>query len=207
MAITFARQAFEERRRVPRVEFQGRVELEIPNRPAHVEASSVNLTEGGICVRVQEVLEVRLPVRLRLFAQPRSRPLECPGRIAWVVQRLDLRDAPPFLYDVGVEFINPSARLRQFASRLGVSVKSSPASGAWKRATPHNLQPITIKGRDYEPRLVQEPSSDNAPWHLIVMVEGVPCFSHRYPSAREAIESWKQFKRQTIRSSIREVSA
>ena len=192
----------QDRRRIARIEFQGRVELDAAHLPTRLEASSLNLSEGGICVRLRESLEIRLPVTLRLFAQPRSRPVECSGRVAWVVQRLDLRDAPPFLYDVGVEFVKPSTRLRQFASRLGVTLKPSPTIGiatrsneAGKRSMPSTLQPATINGRCYEPRVVQEPSLGNQ-WHLIVVVEGVPCFSHRYASAREAIESWKHFKRQ-----------
>lgn len=195
-------ETLQERRKIPRVEFQGRVELEAPPRPTHLAASSLNLSEGGICVRLQESLEVRSSVTLRLFAQPRSRPFECAGRVAWVVQRLDLRSAPPFLYDVGVELLNPSSRLRQFASRVGFTLRPSPAVRVIaqsrqlsKRVSRNVLQPATINGRCYEPRVVQEPSA-SMPWHLIVVVEGAPCFSRRCPSEREAIASWKQFRRQ-----------
>jgi hypothetical protein len=35
-----------------------------------------------------------------------------------------------------------------------------------------------------------------------VAVEGVPCFSCRYPSEHEAISMWEQFKLQATKSSI-----
>jgi len=190
-----------ERRKVPRVEFQGRVELDVPQLQERLEASSMNMSGGGICVRLREALDIRSSVTLRLFAQPDRRPLECAGRVAWVVQRLDLRHAPPFLYDVGVEFIDPPSRFfRQFASRIGLALK--PPSGVsmtsrelGRRASPGAFQPTTINGRWYLPRLQQEPSSPNR-WHLIVTVDGIPCFSQRYPSERKATDAWKRFKHQ-----------
>jgi len=151
----------------------------------------MNLSERGICVRLQEALEVRSRVRLRLFAPPQKRPLECAGRVAWVIQRLDLRDAPPYLYDVGVEFLDPPTRLRQFVSRVGIAVKSS----GERAARDVLLKPATIKGRQYAPWLEKQPSP-NPCWHLIVRVEGVPCFSGRYPSQQEAVKAWDQYIRE-----------
>lgn len=183
----------EEHRKLSRVELQGRVEIDVLHRPARVEANAVNLSEGGMCVRLQEALEIRSRVRLRWFAKPPKRPLECAGQVAWVVQRLDLRDAPPFVYDVGVTFVNPPPRLRQFASRAGVVLK--PSEDRPIKAS--LLRPATLNNRWYVPRL-ESHSSSSGRWHLIVTVDGVPCFSHRYPSEREAIESWERFKRHAV---------
>jgi len=179
-----------ERRRLPRVDFSGRVELDMPVSQRRLNADSINFNEGGICVRVQEVLEISSQVRMRLFAQSLARPLEFGGRIAWVIQRLDLRDIPPFLYDVGVEFVNPPARLRTFASRIGIFVKAA------SRPTKPSLQPCSLKGHCYTPRITRE-SSMQGSWHLVVLVEGVPCFSGRYASERDALQMWNRFKRQT----------
>jgi len=189
----------QERRRAPRVEFQGRVEIDLPdprgarqagvlNPRGRLEASSVNLSERGVCVRLQEILEIRSCVRLRLFAPPHKRPLECAGRVAWVIQRLDLRDAPPYLYDVGVEFLDPPTRVRRFASRVGIALRPS----GEKTTRGILLKPATIKGRLYVPWLERQ-SSPHPCWHLIVRVEGVPCFSGRYPSQQEAMKAWEQF--------------
>lgn len=183
-----------ERRRLPRVEFQGRVELDIPQSQVRLEANSLNLSEAGVCVRLQKTLDIRLRVKLRLFPETWKRPLECTGRVAWVVQRLDLRDSPPFLYDVGLEFLDPPQRFRQLAIRSGVQLKPVTAHPA----TP-TLQPALLNGRRYVPRLEKESSA----WHLVVWVDGVPCFSRRFPLQREAVESWQQFKRQAASSLVR----
>lgn len=191
----------EERRHAGRVQLQGRVELAVAHRPMPVSGNTVNLSEGGLCVRVQESLDVKAPVTLKFFAQPRSRPVECAGRVAWVVQRLDLRTVPPFLYDVGVEFVRTSARLRQVGSRLGVLVRAAgeraPAHvvAAGKLVKHSSLQPTPAHGRSYEPRLIHELGPQSS-WHLVVKTDGAPCFSHRYASEREGLAGWKQFKRQ-----------
>jgi hypothetical protein len=100
-----ALKTIEDRRRAPRLDLQARVEIGLLSRQARLTVRSVNLSEGGLCVRLREALEVRSRVRLRVFPSPSERPLQCAGRVSWVVQRLDLRDAPPFLYDVGLEFV------------------------------------------------------------------------------------------------------
>lgn len=181
----------DERRQNGRVEMQGRVEIAVAHRSTLVSGSSVNLSEGGLCVRVAESLDVKSPVTLKLFPQPRSRPVECAGRVAWVVQRSDLRAAPPFVYDVGVEFVRTSARLRQVASKLGVVVRAR--SG--RAAKPTSLDPVTVRGRTYEPRLRHAASPQGA-WQLVVTADGAPCLSRHFGSERDALDGWMQYKRQ-----------
>ena len=183
----------QDRRHTGRVHLQGKVELAFAHRNAPVSGNTVNLSEGGLCVRVGESLDVKSPVTLKLFPQ-RRRPVECAGRVAWVVQRLDLRAAPPFVYDVGVEFVRTSARLLQVASKLGVTVRAQ--SG--RTAKPGLLEPVTLKGRTYEPRVLHAASPQGA-WHVVVKADGAPCFSRHYTSERDAVEGWKQFKRQVVR--------
>jgi len=194
-----------EQRKVARVEFQTHVEIDLdqpsflkrkteprPRTPAlpHLEANSLNLSEHGMCLRLQAALEIRSRIRMRLFPEPAKKPLECAGQVAWVVQRMDLRDTPPFVYDIGVQFIDPPARLRQLASRVGIDLKA--LAPAIKQPT---LEAITLNGRRYLPRLEREAATGT--WHLVVWIDGVPCFSHRYPSQREATNGWELFKRQT----------
>ncbi len=179
-----------ERRKLLRVDLSSRVELDMLSIPRRLNADSINFNEGGMCVRVQEALEISSQVRMRLFAQSLTRPLEFGGRVAWVIQRLDLRDIPPFLYDVGVEFVNPPARLRAFASRIGVAMKTV------SRPIKPSLQPFHVQNRCYTPRVARE-SSLQGSWHLVVLVEGAPCFSGRYASERDALQAWEQFKRRT----------
>ncbi len=189
----------QERRKLARVDFQGRVEINplesfTNGRPLFFRASSLNLSEGGVCVRVEQELAIRSRVAMRILASPRRQPLECHGRVAWVIQRLDLRTDPPFLYDIGVEFINPSVRLRQFASRLGVALKP-PVSISTRRKP---LEPATIHGRCYVPQLQQEASAPRQ-WHLVVTVDGVPCVSRRTATRQAALAAWEQFQRRRRR--------
>ena len=198
MTINTLEQA--DRRRIPRSNFQRRVELQAPQLSGRVQANSMNLSEAGLCVRLQAALDIHAAVTLRLFAEPHVRPLQCDGKVTWVVQRLDLRDAPPFLYDVGVEFVNPPSRLRQLASRLGVTLKSSPrlligVKGSLRRMAGGLLPSVLLHGRTYD-ALVQHEHRAESRWHLIIKADGVPCFSHRYETEDEALEAWKQFKRQ-----------
>jgi len=194
--------AVEERRAASRLEFQGRVDLEMARSPGRLEATMVNLSQGGLCVRVNEALEVRSSVQLRFTPAraptkdgggARARAVTCAGRVAWVIQRLDLRDQPPFVFDTGVEFANPPPMLRRLASH-GTELAALKPRAVLQRM----LEPFLTRGRGFLPRL--ERSSSRPPrWHLVVSVDGVPCFSAHYPSERAAIAAWAKFKRQQAR--------
>ncbi len=167
-------------------------------RPEGLTAvDSLNISQGGLCFRLSETLEVRSLVRLQLTpagsGRPAPRPVRCTGRVAWVVQRLDLRTIPPFLYDVGVEFVDPPSTLRQLVAQQGVEV-APPTRGPAARA----LEPAAIRGRSFLPRLERTAASP-ARWHLVVSVDGAPCFSQHYPSQRAAVMGWNRFKRQQAR--------
>ncbi len=189
----------QERRRSPRSEVTPRWAINLLKPEGVVAANSVNFSRGGLCLRLQERLEVRSLVKLQLTANrlrttKTGRPVQCTGRVAWVIQRLDLRDAPPFLFDVGIEFVDPPATLRQALARRGgalTSLKGRPVS--------HKLlESATIRSRCFIPRLeavVNHPLR----WHLVVSVDGVPCFSGHYPSEREATSAWTQFKRRQMK--------
>ncbi len=162
---------------------------------AEMPASGVNISEGGLCFRLRQALEVRSLVRLRLTPEGASsrsgsvrasQAMECKGRVAWVIQRLDLSDAAPFFYDVGIEFVDPPPALRQLMVRAG-----DQPSQAGREA---KLPSATIRGRRYVPHLVRETDQALA-WHLVVMVDGSPCFSGRYATKRQAAGAWDGFKR------------
>lgn len=195
--------AIQERRKIARVDFRGRVEIAALTPPSAGRsplvaasselgpADSINLNEEGMCLRLQRELSIHAHVALRLFAEEHKRPFECTGRVAWVMQRLDLRDAPPFLYDIGVHFINPSSRLRGFASDLGLHMRAAGGSTASAKA---RLEPAMIRQRCYVPQVEQESTSPRR-WHLVVTVDGAPCFSQRFASRREADDAWEDFQR------------
>ena len=138
------------------------------------------------------MLEVRSLVRLQLTpangGQGR-RPVRCTGRVTWVVQRLDLRGAPPFLFDTGIELVDPPAVLRQAAAQAGAG-PALPRRGV--RST--KLGAVVVRGREYVPR-VEHSAGPPPRWHLVVRAEGVPCVSEHYPSERAALAAWARFRR------------
>ena len=180
----------QERRTSPRVPFHGSVTLEVLNSPQRVETQAVNVSERGLCLRVQESLDINSRLRMELREQQRKRPLACQGRVSWVVQRPDLSGATPFIYDVGIEFIDPPDLLRRMAARLGLSL-AVPA--ARHDTSGRTLRPAEIHHRLHVPHLTHEPGTSKR-WHLVISVDGAPCFSRRYGSSQEALEAWRRFK-------------
>ena len=164
--------------------------LEVADSPLRVETQAVNLSARGLCLRVQESLDINSRLRLQLRDQGRKRPLACQGLVSWVVQRLDLREAAPFVYDIGIEFIDPPNLLKRLASRLGLALAMPVARNGAGRT----LRPAEIRNRLHVPQLTHERGVASR-WHLVITVDGAPCFSQRYTSAREALEAWRRFKK------------
>ncbi len=170
--------------------FHGSVILEVLDSPLRVETQAVNFSERGLCLRVQEALDINSRLRVQLRDQNSKRPVACQGRVSWVVQRLDLREAAPFVYDIGVEFIDRPDLLKRLATRLGLSTLPPTARNGQSRL----LRPAAIRNRLHVPQLVHERGA--APrWHLVITVDGAPCFSQRFASAHGAMGAWRQFKR------------
>ena len=98
---------------------------------------------------------------------------------------------PPFLFDVGIEFVDPPASLRQSIVQKGSELASEKGETVQEKTLASSM----IHGREYLPRL-ERASRPHTPWHLVVLVGGVPCFSGHYPSERAALAAWAQFKRE-----------
>lgn len=185
-----------ERRRFPRGPLPPRAAINLLQPHTSVSVASVNYGEGGVCLRLEEAIEVRSLVRLQLTPERpgpvggQPRPVECTGRVAWVIQRLDLRPMPPFLFDVGIEFVDPPPVLRQLIAQRGGLAALKKPSGKDKA-----LEFAAIRGRHFIPHVERE-GGHSSRWHLVVSVDGVPCFSGRYPSERAALAAWAKFKRQ-----------
>ena len=181
----------QDRRRFTRGDSADRFEVNLLRPSGLIPAESVNVSEGGLCLRLQEMLEVRSLVQLQLTSSAaRARPMRCTGRVTWVMQRLDLRTSPPFLFDTGIELINPPPPLRQLAGFRAEAAEK-------RRTSTHHksLDAAVIRGREFSPRL-ERVADQVGRWHLVVSVDGVACFSEHYPSERAATAAWARFKRQ-----------
>ena len=192
--MALASTAVQDRRRFTRGDPPSRFEVNLLRPSGLIPAESVNVSEGGLCVRLQEMLEVRSLVQLQLISSSsRVRPMRCTGRVTWAMQRLDLRTSPPFLFDAGIELINPPPPLRQLTG------SHTEATGKRRISTHHkSLEAAVIRGRAFSPRL-ERVAGQVGRWHLVVSVDGVPCFSEHYPSERAATAAWARFKRQQAR--------
>ena len=187
---TLASPSAQERRTAPRVPFHGSITLEVLDSSLRVETQAVNISKRGLCLRVQESLDINSRLRMQLRDLPRKRPLACQGRVSWVVQRLDLSEAAPFIYDVGIEFIDPSNLLRRLANRLGLAL----VTPAVRTGAGRTLRPAVIRNRLHIPCLTHEPGVAKR-WHLVISIDDAPCFSRRYSSSSDALEAWRRFKR------------
>ena len=193
--MTSSSSGIQERRKSLRVGAP-RLRINLLRPQGVVAVDNVNFSEGGVCIRVEETLEVRAIIRLQLTPERLSparslRAFECMGRVAWVIQRLDLRALPPFLYDVGIEFVDPPSALQHVIAQKGSRLLSTKERSSEGKI----LESAVVHGRRFVPRLDRE-SNHPSRWHLIVSVDGVPCFSSRYASERLALSAWEQFKRQ-----------
>ena len=198
MALTSAPP--QERRKFSRSESSARFEINLLRPHGAITTNSVNVSAGGLCLRVEEPLEVRSLVQLqltqgRLHAVKGLRSLACKGRVAWVIQRLDLRAIPPFLFDVGIEFVDPPSMLRQLIAKRGHRLTALPEPPQQEKM----LEPSVIRSRHFLPRLRRE-ANHALHWHLIVSVDGTPCFSGHYATERAAITAWATFQREQAKT-------
>ena len=196
------RSAVQERRHFSRTEPLGHVAVNLLHPHTSTAPYSVNVSEGGLCLRLQDMLEVRSLVRLQLTQErsgvDRERSVECRGRVAWIIQRLDLRDSPPFLFDVGIEFVEPSRMVRRLLMQGGEHLVAETR----RLVRVHMLEPLTVRGRSFIPKLERE-ATQALHWHLIVSADGTPCFSGRYASERAALAAWATFQRQQLKPTKR----
>jgi hypothetical protein len=192
--MAFASTAVQDRRRFARLEAPSSLAVDLVQSDRRLAVDAVNVSHAGLCLRLEERLEVRSLVNLQVTTAHAARPVRCEGRVAWVIQRLDLRETPPYLFDVGIEFANPPSFLRRLT---GSRVQRQAARAlAAVRLVP--IEPVRIRGREFIPRLERTPGV-KPEWHLIVLVEGIPCFGERFLSERAARAGWESFRRRQAR--------
>lgn len=188
----------QERRRFLRQDVPARVSVNLLEPSAAGPVTYVNYSEGGLCLRLTQALDVRTVVRMRLRPEDAShRPISLTGRVAWVMQRLDLRTAAP-LFDIGIEFTDAVPKIQQALGRR-LAGRAAPRRGSGSRAASGKpLEPSSISGRLFVPQL-DKTVAPHGRWHLVVAVEGVPCFSGHYDSERAALLAWDTFQSRQAR--------
>jgi c-di-GMP-binding flagellar brake protein YcgR len=89
-------------RRFPRVKYHCTVRLHQADQDTSISAQTENLGLGGVCVLLEQGLDIFSPVDLEIDLNDGQSPLKAAGTIVWVVRRRDLRKG--ILFDTGIEF-------------------------------------------------------------------------------------------------------
>ena len=89
--------------------FSAECKIMIQGKEGHpIQAKTENLGAGGVCVILKQELEKLSLVRLRLNLDERTPPIECDGRVIWMVPSKGFGGfgAKRATFDTGIEFLN-----------------------------------------------------------------------------------------------------
>lgn len=87
------------RRRFPRADYPCKVIFLRSDLRQTFSTHTENIGTGGICVMLVKELPKFCPVEILLYLKDEKGPIECNGRVVWVVQR-------EIKFDTGIEFID-----------------------------------------------------------------------------------------------------
>lgn len=102
----------EEKRQFPRAPFEGQALIRTERHATFIPCEPRNVSLGGMCLRLNEDVELRSEVDVQLVAASSAQPIECHGRVNWTTARLDVQPHAPVPYDVGIEFVGVSPQIR-----------------------------------------------------------------------------------------------
>ena len=88
-----------DQRKFPRVEYPCKVIIMGSGAKEVFSTHTENIGTGGICVILIKELPKFCPVEILLYLKDAKGPIECNGRVVWVVQREEK-------FDTGIEFID-----------------------------------------------------------------------------------------------------
>jgi len=115
-----------DQRRFPRVRQQCVVSLRQATARHSIATSTENVGVGGVCVLLDEGLDIFAPVDVELILGDDQPPVACRGMVAWVVRRRELNRPP--LFDTGIEFVGltpeAEARLQRTVTLAGRGPRS-----------------------------------------------------------------------------------
>lgn len=112
-----------DQRRFPRIRHQCVVSLRQNPTRAMIATSTENVGMGGICVLMDQGLDIFAPVDVELSLGDGHPPIVCKGMVAWVVRRRELNR--PVMFDTGIEFVGlpPEAE-----SRIQKAIQPAPTN-------------------------------------------------------------------------------
>ena len=83
-----------------------------------IKAKTQNLGRGGACVILNRELEKLSQVRLRLTLADPNDPIECDGRIVWMVRSKE-PSSGKVSFDIGIEFLGLDVKNQERITSFG----------------------------------------------------------------------------------------
>ena len=114
-----------DQRRFPRAKYRCVVRLHQEGKTSTISSVTENVGLGGVCILLEQGLDVFSPVELELDLDDGRPPLKLQGTIVWAIRRRELKKGSTF--DTGVEFaqMTPEDKARLEAV-MDKAIASSP---------------------------------------------------------------------------------
>ena len=90
-------------RQFPRADYPCKVVVIKGPSSEQFSTHTENIGKGGVCVALEKGLEKFCPAALTIYLKDGHPPLECDGRVVWVVKRKEV-------FDTGIEILNIQGR-------------------------------------------------------------------------------------------------
>ena len=115
------------KRKFPRVRLRCEVAIRSLDAAPPIVTSTENVGAGGVCIILERELERFDTCRVRLEISEKMPPIECQGRIVWVVPTRELKSRKT-RFDTGIEFVGLESEASERLKKLIQSqVPAAPA--------------------------------------------------------------------------------
>lgn len=105
-------------RKFPRAEYKCHLRLVRKSSSPEMDAYTSNIGAGGICVILEEPVELFEDVELELYIKGRKEPVTCTGTVVWVVKSCSPCKAENSTFDTGIEFLNITREDKKYIEML-----------------------------------------------------------------------------------------
>ena len=105
-------------RRFPRVNHKCRIIASVDERERVLETVTENIGIGGVCVFLEENLELFRKVSMEIYFEGEQTPIVCDGEVVWIVKRHPVKEGEACSFDTGIEFLTISDADKDHISSL-----------------------------------------------------------------------------------------
>jgi hypothetical protein len=93
-----------DKRRFPRIKYECIIKMRKTASPHIITTQTQNIGVGGICVLLNEKINLFEKVEIELLVEKTSKPISCAGSVVWVIERSWAEKESP-QFDTGIEFL------------------------------------------------------------------------------------------------------